>query len=59
MLQVYHANEGDDDSGGGFVEAAFFGDKLVGVLYNMQGGVYDFDFGFDDFEVNTGKNIVD
>jgi hypothetical protein len=47
MLQVYHANEGDDQGGGGFVEVAFFRDKPMGVLGKVQGGVYGFDFGFD------------
>jgi hypothetical protein len=32
MLQVYYANEGDDESRGGFVEVVFFRDKLVGFL---------------------------
>jgi hypothetical protein len=46
-LQVYRADEGDDESGGGFVEAAFFGDKLAGVLCEAQGWVCGFDFTFD------------
>jgi hypothetical protein len=47
MFQVYRANKGDDESGGGFVEAAFFREKLAGVLCEAQGGVCGFDFSFD------------
>jgi hypothetical protein len=35
MLQVYGTDEGDDEGGVGFVEAAFCGDKPVGVLYKV------------------------
>jgi hypothetical protein len=59
MLEVYRPNEGDNEGGGGFVEAAFHGDKPVGVLCKAQGGVCGFDFSFDSWEIGIGRNIVD
>jgi hypothetical protein len=59
MLQVYLTDEGDNEGGGGFVEAAFFGDKPVGVLCKAQRGLCGFDFSFDGWEFGGGGNIVD
>jgi hypothetical protein len=59
MLQVNRTDEGDDEGGGGFVEAAFCGDKPAGLLCKVQGGVCGFDFSFDGWEFGIGGNIVD
>jgi hypothetical protein len=59
MLQVYYADKGNNNGGGGFIEAAFCGDKPVGVLCKVQGGVFGFYFSFNSWEIGIGRNIVD
>jgi hypothetical protein len=51
--------EGDDDGGGGFVEAALGWDKPAGFLHELQGWVSSFNFASDTFQGSIGGNVVD
>jgi hypothetical protein len=59
MCQVNGALEGDNDGGGGFVEAALGWDKPAGVLHEAQGWVGSFNFASDAVSGSICGDVVD
>jgi hypothetical protein len=50
--------DGDDDGGGGFVEAALGWDKPAGFLHESQGWVGSFNFASDTFQGTISGDVV-